>query len=213
MNLIKYGIASVVVACAAVVACGGSSSSNGNGSGAGTSNGSGGTSNSAGTSSSTAGTTSNTTGGTTASSGGGTTSTGTGGTLTGIGGCDGTGMLPPSASTMCPAFVTCAETNCKTQLKACDATGFENCALTNCFNEALACGSMGTGGNGAGGSLSFGGNAGTFPSFDAGTQTCADLAPCCAKQTDAQLKAQCDMIVAQKLDFACSITFSGLSCG
>jgi hypothetical protein len=211
MNLIKYGIASVVVTCAVAVACGGSSSGDGNGSGAGTSSSSGGTSNSAGTSSSTAGTTSNTTGGT-ATSAGGTTATGAGGTLTGIGACDGSGTLPPAASSMCPAFATCAETNCKTQLKACDATGFENCAITSCFNEALACGSMGTGGNGAGGSLSFGGNAGTFPSFDAGTQTCADLATCCAKQTDAQTKAQCDMVVSQKLDFACSIVFSSLSC-
>jgi hypothetical protein len=113
---------------------------------------------------------------------------------------------------MCPALVTCAETNCKTQIAACDMTGIENCLIAMCFNEALACGSMGTGGaggNGAGGTFSFGGNAGTFPGLDAGTQTCADLATCCGTIADAQTKAVCNMIVAGKSDAICGLSYSG----
>jgi hypothetical protein len=204
MNLIKYGIASVVVACAAVAACGGSSSSNGSSSGAGTSTG--------GTSSSTGGT--STSGGGTTSHGG--TASGIGGAFFGTGGCTGSGTLPPASSTSCPAGVSCAESHCKTQIMACDTGGLETCLLQSCFNELLACGMMGTGGTGSGGTFgtggtfSFGGNAGTFPAFDAGSATCADLATCCASLSDAQEKSACNMIVAGKSDPVCSLTLSGL---
>jgi hypothetical protein len=223
MNLIKYGIASVVVACAAVAACSGSSTS-GSGSGAGTSNSSAGTSNGSGG-------TSSSSGGSSSSSGGSSTSSG------------GTSCNPMMQGSSCPAETNCLESKCKTQLDACAAAtgpcadfakcatpcncdqacvsrctqspacktcanGIVNCGLSMCLNEALSC-NTGSGGTGSGGSFGFGGNAGTFPSFDAGTATCADLAKCCAK-LPSQEQMACTQIVSGGIDAICSISLSSL---
>jgi hypothetical protein len=128
-----------------------------------------------------------------------------------------------SASTgPCSAYITCANA-CKcdqtcidkcTQSATCTACiqTYATCAETSCLDEVLSCVGNGTGGtsSGTGGTFGFGGNAGTFPSFDAGTETCADLNTCCAKLTDAQEKSACLMIVAGKSDAICSLAYSGI---
>ena len=236
MNLVKWGIASVVVACTAAVACGGSSSSSGNGSGAGTSNSSAGSSNHGGSSSTTGGS-SSTTGGSSASSGGssshaGSTSTGgTGGVscnpmMQGMGGMGAT----------CPAFTNCIESKCKTQLDTCQSASgvcadYANCVnpcncdqacIDKCPAPSTACmGCLTTAENcilsqclndalscgaGSGGD----GAGGTFNLGDAGTHTCADLTTCCATISDAQQKTQCQMVADQKIDLFCGLAYDSL---
>ncbi|MEZ4268288.1 MAG: hypothetical protein R3F39_18140 [Myxococcota bacterium] len=44
----------------------------------------------------------------------------------------------------------------------------------------------------------------TFPDVSSGTATCADLAECCAKISDANVKMGCEGLVAQGIDANCS---------
>jgi hypothetical protein len=142
--------------------------------------------------------------------------------------------MMPDMGASCPALTNCLESKCKTQLDACSSTTgvcadyskcatpcncdqtciskctqstacmdcastAANCVFSNCFNEALSCGSgSGGSGNGAGGTFS----------LDAGTQTCADLATCCATISDAQQKSSCQSLVDQKIDLFCGLAYS-----
>ena len=215
MTLLKYGIASVFVASAALLACG-SSTDGGGAAGASNSN--------SGASSSSAGKGS---GGSPAANGGsgGSTSNGLAGGPTGSGGqCDSVTMDPSDG--MCPAGVTCVETKCQSQFDAttsptgpcgsyvqcrdacnCDQTcvgqcpqtseceaalqASATCVQTNCLNAILSCIGAGTGGTGG------------------SAKTCADLSACCATLTDAEQKTQCTQAAAFNVDALCSLAYSG----
>ena len=214
MTLLKYGIASVFVASAALLACG-SSTDGGGAAGASNSN-SGASSNSAGATSSAG----KGNGGSPATNGGsgGSTSTGSGGQ------CDSVTMDPSDG--MCPAGVTCLQTKCQSQFDAatsptgpcgsyvqcadackCDQTcvgqcpqtseckaalqASATCLQTNCLNAILSCVGAGTGGTGG------------------SAKTCADLSACCATLTDAEKKIECTQAAAFNVDALCSLAYSG----
>ena len=214
MTLLKYGIASVFVASAALLACG-SSTDGGGAAGASNSN--------SGASSSSAGKGS---GGSPAANGGsgGSTSSQAGGPTGSGGQCDSVTMDPSDG--MCPAGVTCVETKCQSQFDAstsptgpcgsyvqcrdackCDQTcvgqcpqtseceaalrASATCVQTNCLNAILSCVGAGTGGTGG------------------SAKTCADLSACCATLTDAEKKIECTQAAAFNVDALCSLAYSG----
>ena len=205
MNFVSFGIASVFVASASLLACGGSSDGGG---------GAGGPSSSAGSHSSAG---SSSTGG---SGAGGSTQLGSAGSCGTV-----TTMLDPS-SQMCPGAVSCIQTKCQSALDAlaaptgacntcanacnCEQACVQNClqasacqaglqtyltcAQSSCLSELLSCANAGTGGAGGGASSS--------------GKTCADMDACCATLTDATEKTSCTQIAALKSEAACGLAYA-----
>jgi hypothetical protein len=88
---------------------------------------------------------------------------------------------------------------------SCISGDFASCIQKNCLSDCGSSDSMTTGGTG--GSTSAGG-------FDAGVgsdKTCADLAACCAKATDAQLKSDCQGVAGGKDDQICGLAYPSFS--
>ncbi|HKO47344.1 MAG TPA: hypothetical protein VJV79_06455 [Polyangiaceae bacterium] len=222
MTLVKYGITSVFVASATLLACGGSDSGGPT---------AGGSNSSAGASSSSAGATASSAGkgsGGAPTSGGGSTSNGTGGKPAGSGGGCTLGMM--DAEAQCPAAVTCLQTKCKSQFDTassttgpcgtysqcldacnCDQTcvsqcaqsaecktasdAVATCAQASCITEFFSCIGGGAGGAGSG-----------------SAKTCADLTACCATLTDATEKTACTQIAGVGTEILCGLSYSNF-CG